>query len=273
MRPQAYTLASLSSMRRADSSGIAGIVGVRRVDGGSGRWRCLLFLNAHSGQVLALAIVLGMAGCVESLGSGPRGRGQKYLERHEWAVQRFEDTPDVEVIYLGDSILSLWQHPPGPEGKTVNLAIGGDQIEHVLWRLQDARLASEGPWIVVLEVGTNNLGVANQSPTDTALGVRAVVQRVTEVWPRARVVVLSLLPREGAVDEQVQATNALLRSVDERADVSFLDLDEVFRSSATGAPRRDYFVDGLHPSELGYAEIAMWLQAAGVFMGLQVTPE
>lgn len=122
------------------------------------------------------------------------------------------------LILLGDSITESWigtnmgfperrarEVPPILQKRLVQgggyhplvLAIGGDQTQHLLYRLQHGELPPRvrqhpGATFVVL-IGTNNLG-SGMLPEPTARGVQAVAEYLLEETA-GRVVVQLVLPR------------------------------------------------------------------------------
>ena len=89
------------------------------------------------------------------------------------------DRPDrVDLLFVGDSITEGWL----ADGRATwdreyaplhpyNLGIGGDETQHVLWRLDHGEVDGLNPGAVVLLIGTNNLGNAGHTPEQTAAGV------------------------------------------------------------------------------------------------------
>lgn len=82
----------------------------------------------------------------------------------------------ARVVFLGDSITHNW---PGPlfrerfaPHQALNLGVPGDPTQSLLWRLRSADWPEAlRPGLVVLLVGTNNLGTCVQAE-NIALGVQ-----------------------------------------------------------------------------------------------------
>lgn len=190
----------------------------------------------------------------------------------------------VRLVFVGDSITDFWhldENPwfPGlycgwsvwnesfggevPQHKALNLGVSGDRIEHVLHRLLPATQGGEGwldrpdlqPDTVFVMLGINNSFDAEKpAPTSIVKGVEAVVARLRERKPKARIVIQSLLPTEDATKNRdlVQPVNAALRAhAATLPNTAFLDLYPSFVDEA-GLQRRVLFNDGLHPSRDGY---------------------
>lgn len=190
----------------------------------------------------------------------------------------------VRLVFVGDSITDFWHldaNPwlPGrycgksvwdeslggavPAHKALNLGVSGDRIEHVLHRLLPAAQGGEGwldradlqPDTVFVMLGINNSFDA-EAPAATSIerGIVAVVNRIRERKPRARIVLQSLLPTDDDAKNRdvVRPVNQAIRALAaDSANMGYLDLYPAF-VDADGHQRRDLFNDGLHPSRDGY---------------------
>lgn len=191
----------------------------------------------------------------------------------------------VRIVFIGDSITDFWHldaNPwfPGkfcgrtiwdesfngtiPGQRALNLGVSGDRIEHVLHRIMPSAKGGDGwldrddlqPETIFVMLGINNSFDAEAPAMDSIFkGVVAVVARIHERKPKARIVVQSLLPSDDAAKnrELVVPVNALLRAyADAAGGVDYLDLYPAFVDDQ-GMPRRNLFNDSLHPSRDGYA--------------------
>jgi len=124
----------------------------------------------------------------------------------------------------------------------------------VLWRLQQAPLTPLAPKVIVVQIGTNNLGRGAGAAAETLLGIRTVLAVLREQCPQAKVVLAALFPRgthlNAARGEGLQVNQAL--AADPGEGVTFLDIGERF-IDAQGDLRTDLIADELHPSPAGYA--------------------
>ncbi|WP_197042289.1 GDSL-type esterase/lipase family protein [Sandarakinorhabdus oryzae] len=190
----------------------------------------------------------------------------------------------VRLVFIGDSITDFWHldaNPwmPGrycgksvwdesfggavPAHRALNLGVSGDRIEHVLHRLLPAAEGGEGwldradlqPQVIFVMLGINNSFDA-EAPAATSIerGITAVVARIRERKPGARIVLQSLLPTDDEAKNRdvVRPVNQALQAMAARsATMAYLDLYPDF-VDAQGRQRRDLFNDGLHPSRDGY---------------------
>lgn len=98
---------------------------------------------------------------------------RRHVQATAVAERHPRDHPAPRVVLLGDSIfeaLALNTSHAAVLGRTIGerwpsplvLAVGGDQTQHLLWRLQNgelsAAMASDPAVLFVLHIGTNNLG-------------------------------------------------------------------------------------------------------------------
>ena len=112
----------------------------------------------------------------------PREGG--WMKRHESMNERVAKG-NVDIVFIGDSITQGWEG----RGKNVwakfyggrnavNLGIGGDRTQHVIWRLQNGNLKGISPKAAVIMIGTNNSG--SNSPEQIAEGVTEIVKILNE---------------------------------------------------------------------------------------------
>ncbi|HOX58443.1 MAG TPA: GDSL-type esterase/lipase family protein [Candidatus Paceibacterota bacterium] len=193
------------------------------------------------------------------------GQGhQRFLELNERVKQ---SQGRAEVIFVGDSITQGWEG----NGKAVwkkyytprhalNLGIGSDHTQHVLWRLDNGNLDGLHPKAAVLLIGVNNIPHTNNTPRDVLEGVTAVVHKLREKLPEAKILLLGIFPfREDFCEQRGKAlqVNQALRKLDDGCRVRFLDIGHLF-IQPDGRISRDIMRDFLHLSPTGYR---LWAEA------------
>jgi lysophospholipase L1-like esterase len=201
-------------------------------------------------------------------------------ERHEQFNARAKqghEKGDIDLIFLGDSITEGWESA-GKEvwqkyyakRNAVDFGIGGDETQHVLWRLENGNVDgldkpqpkdAKPPHLVVLMIGTNNLGNSSATPEQTAAGVEAVVKELRTKLPQTRVLLLAIFPRDakpdGALRNKVAATNQLIKAAKLPDGVTYLDIADKF-TDRDGVISKEVMPDQLHLSPKGYE---IWAQA------------
>lgn len=170
---------------------------------------------------------------------------------------------NARIVFIGDSITQGWEFA----GKHVwaeyyerrgalNLGIGGDRTQEVLWRLDHAKLDGLSPRLVVLMIGTNNI-VSRTGANSVAQiidGIRAVVGDLRSRWPRSRILLVSLLPRgenPSEVRGEVLQVNQVIQRFADDDRVEWVDFGARFVADDGTIPGR-LMPDYLHLSEDGY---------------------
>jgi lysophospholipase L1-like esterase len=187
-------------------------------------------------------------------------------DRHAQFLVRAKEG-DIDVLFLGDSITDQW--PQVGEWSWLKLAhynpanfgIGGDRTEHLLWRLEHGELQGIAPKLVVLLIGTNNIGhVHDERPEWIAAGIKKIVETIRRELPRSKILLLGIFPRGLPASRQrssVDAVNREIRQLDDGVQIRFLDLDAQFLDQA-GNLRSEIMPDGVHLSAKGYE---LWYRA------------
>jgi lysophospholipase L1-like esterase len=190
----------------------------------------------------------------------PADRKDKgWVKLHESFLERAKKG-DVDVLFLGDSITQgwggakeVWDKSFGPM-KPANFGIGGDQTQHVLWRITEGKeLEGIQPKAVVLMIGTNNMG--GHSAEQIAEGVTAIVKELNAQRPKAKVLLLGIFPRSpkptDAVRDKIKQTNERIAKLDDGKQVYYLDIGAKFLDKEGNLPK-DIMPDFLHLSKQGY---------------------
>ncbi len=169
---------------------------------------------------------------------------------------------DVDLAFIGDSITQgwegrgkkVWQKYYG-DRRTINLGIGGDRTEHVIWRLTHGNFGNIKPKVAVLLIGTNNTGHLMQNPQQVAAGIERILEILKQKTPETKVLMLGILPRgKKHFDEKRLnniAINQMIRRFADGERVHYTDIGDVFLNSDGTLPE-SIMPDALHLSEEGY---------------------
>jgi lysophospholipase L1-like esterase len=133
-------------------------------------------------------------------------------------------------------------------------------------------VAAVSPDVIVLQIGTNNLG-AGHSPAATSAGITKIVNKLQKQLPDARILLVGILPRGGNANDPFRAKIAEVNR-----QISALNIPDSVRFVSVGAKLLE--VDGslspsvmpdyLHPSLLGYFE---YLSAIGPTLGAMLNKQ
>lgn len=185
---------------------------------------------------------------------------------------------DPQIAFIGDSITQGWEG----RGKetwnkfyadrgAINLGIGGDRTENVIWRLTHGNLGKIKPKVAVLLIGTNNTGHVMQDPAEVADGVARILEILSERLPDTKVVLHGVFPRgEGPLDEKRLnniAINQRIRRLADGDQVRFLEIGDQF-VEPDGSISTEIMPDKLHLSVEGYERWAKALEPTLVDLGL-----
>lgn len=192
--------------------------------------------------------------------------GDAWLILHEAHVKTVAaNRGPIDVLLVGDSITIQWgdtwkRH--FPDQKTVNIGIGGDKTQNVLWRLDHGGVDGLEPRAIVLMIGNNNMFFTPETGTEAAAqGVAMCVKNLREKFSAATLVVAKILPAHAPGNrfyEDIRKTNAALDGLKLDADpnVAVLDLWSEF-THADGTLKKELFTpDNIHLSPAGYAVYA-----------------
>jgi len=168
----------------------------------------------------------------------------------------------AQVIFIGDSITQGWEGA-GKEvwakyyapRNAVNLGIGGDRTQHVLWRLDNGNLAGLQPKAAVVMIGTNNSNGEDNTIEQIAGGVTAIVTRLREKLPDTKVLLVAIFPRSenpGLQRGKLLQINQILQRLGDNQNVFYVDFGYKF-IDADGLIPRNLMPDYLHLSPEAYA--------------------
>jgi lysophospholipase L1-like esterase len=183
-----------------------------------------------------------------------------WQEKHE-ALRARAKKGGVEILFLGDSLTEGWRDNAVWRGRYVrrraaNFGVGGDTVENVLWRVENGEVLGIAPRVVVLEIGTNNLGLQGDGPDAVAEKIAALVEGLRARLPGAKVLLLAVFPRGALPGSEMRANiarvNARIAKLDDGKAVRFLDLGPRLMN-ADRSISKEIMPDLLHLSEKGYA--------------------
>ena len=193
--------------------------------------------------------------------AGPKKRFELLNERVK------EVKGNVDLAFIGDSITQgwegngkdVWPHYYGKR-KAINLGIGGDRTQHLLWRFDHGNLDGIRPKLAVLMIGTNNSGDNSNTGPEMADGVTAVVRALQSKVPGIKTLLLAIFPRGADFNNQrgkILQVNQVIEKLADNKTIFHLDIGHHF-VEPDGKISRAIMPDFLHLTALGYW---MWAEA------------
>jgi lysophospholipase L1-like esterase len=196
----------------------------------------------------------------------PAPRSGRWMKRHESFNARVKKG-NVDLIFVGDSITQGWEGGGKKvwsefygKRNAVNLGIGGDRTEHVLWRLDNGNADGISPKVAVVMIGTNNSGKSRNTASEIVDGVTAVVAKLRSKLPKTKVLLLDIFPRGRQFNDQrgqILQINQAVRRLERDNFVTYLEIGHLFLEN-DGSLSKDIMPDALHLSAKGYG---IWAKA------------
>ncbi len=181
--------------------------------------------------------------------------------------QKFEEArtlgDQIQVVFLGDSITHFWESngrevfaETFPPYHTLNLGFSGDRTQHTLWIARESGIFKLiHPRLVVLMIGTNNIGWKESTPEQTVAGIQQILAAVREQAPQAKILLFAVFPRGKTADDpmrrQVEEINRGLPALADNQNIFFVDINrQLMNPDGTIDPA--VMPDYLHPARAGY---------------------
>ena len=232
--------------------------------------RTLIITIAMSIAAFLLATVVVLSQTTSTITPEPR-QSEFWLNRFDEINRRIEQG-NIDLLFIGDSITHFWEgtiyptdsDPHGTAGQAVwdeyysqrnavNIGIGGDKIEHILWRLDHGNIGGISPKLIVLLAGTNN--AKDNTAAEIADGIVTIIDKLQLKLPASKILLLSIFPRGEHPNELrtilANASETAAAKIAGRDKVHYMDIAANFLSN-DGFLSPEIMPDALHPNELGY---------------------
>ena len=225
-----------------------------------------LLVVAVATNVLAGVAVPSIPACLQPQSQHRDARVYDWDHRHQEILDRNRKMkPDV--VFIGDSITHFWGGEPsdfrgrseGSWKKMVgshvasNLGFGFDYIDNAYYRIQHGELDGIAPKIIVILLGTNNLGHRKDSPEVCAENMQAFLDLLRVKVPGSKILLLGILPRGDAdLNKLILATNRLYSKIADGKEIFFVDVGTMYLPDGATLVPKDLMPDGVHPSAKGY---------------------
>src|ERR1051326_5183395 len=187
---------------------------------------------------------------------------QGWKDRQDLLNKRAADAGEkAQVIFIGDSITQGWEGG-GKEvwaryyapRNAVNLGIGGDRTQHVLWRLDNGNLEGINPKAAVVMIGTNNSNGEDNTVEQIAAGAQAIVEKLRQKVPQTKILLVAIFPRGENPNPQrgkILQVNQIIRKLADGQNIIWSDFGHKFVNEQGQIPR-ELMPDYLHLSAKGY---------------------
>ena len=130
----------------------------------------------------------------------------------------------------------------------------------MLWRLDNGNLKGLKPKAAVLMIGTNNSNGDDNTASQIADGVTAIVRKLREKLPDTKILLLPIFPRGENFNNQrgkVLQVNQVLQKLADDRNILWVDFGHKYVTTEGRIPR-DLMPDYLHLSPRAYE---MWAES------------
>lgn len=176
------------------------------------------------------------------------------------------------VLFVGDSLtewwllygIASWNADFAPLG-AYDDGVAGDTTSNLLYRLDSGSLAGIAPEVVVVEIGTNNIGLLDQPAAEVVGGITAVIDTLHARLPAARILLEDVYPRDNAHTPrrlEVDSINSTLARTRFQAPVTLVDPGQALLGPDQAFKPGVIHNDLLHPTAAGYRILAAQLDPA-----------
>jgi len=215
------------------------------------------------------------AKAVQDQPSGPADRPAARPDDQTWVNKHVElldkaKRGNIDLYFEGDSITRRWEGEARHKAnwdlnfggwKAANFGAGGDRIQNVLYRVQNGELDGVNPKVIVLLIGTNNVGFLPVEGSDAALvedvtrGFKACVNAMLQKAPKARILLIGITPRNTngttALMPTINQINSQLAKLADGKRIKYLSINDKL-ADKDGKLHDGMTEDGLHLTNKGY---------------------
>ena len=192
----------------------------------------------------------------------PVSRTGSVTNRQALVLRRAKENPGAcDIEFIGDSIMQGWETRGSNvwsefygQRKVINMGVGGDRTQHVLWRFEQGQLDGVKAKVAVVMIGTNNSNKDDNTEADILAGVDAIVQQIRTRQPDTKIILLGIFPRGQTFSPQrgkILQVNEALAKLDDGKNIFYLDIGPQLIES-DGSIAKSMMRDYLHPGEAGY---------------------
>jgi lysophospholipase L1-like esterase len=183
-----------------------------------------------------------------------------WLDQFQKKIDEAHKMPSVDLLFDGDSITAGWKGGGGgiwghkyAKLNAYDFANPGDSVNGLIWQVQNGQVDSLHPKLIVLLIGTNNLGHA--SAEQIADGIKVLIGEYQKHCPGSPILLQGIFPRGPSATDparaKIKSINQIISHYADDNKVIYLDFGDKFLQP-DGTLTKDMMPDFLHPSAKGY---------------------
>lgn len=185
---------------------------------------------------------------------------QRTHDTHKKHLELYKGKDEIKVAFLGDSMMERWLSTGKPLWDSkfkeyANLGVGGDGIEHLLYRLnKNGELDGILDVVkqldkIIFQIGTNN--IEKKSVDHVLEGTINIIKLIFQKQPQCELVVYGLLNRTDIPNDKIKELNTKLEDYIKSQNNPKLTY-RFFGDKVNNDNK--FFDDHVHLSALGYGE-------------------
>lgn len=194
-----------------------------------------------------------------------------WAARHAAVLER-NKTVKPAYVFFGDSITHWWGGEPksimpvvGADsweklfGKhpVTNCGFGFDYIDNAYYRVENGELDGIAPRVILVNLGTNNIGHRGDSAKICGDNMAAFVKLLRKKSPRAKILLVGVYPRrEVRLAETIETTNRLYSKLADGKHVFFVNPGLLLQAENAKTANPKLMRDQVHLNAAGYRIIA-----------------
>mgnify|MGYP000845312643 FL=1 len=174
------------------------------------------------------------------------------------------------IVFVGDSLTDFYRTGEFFLNIDVyNRGIASDTTDDILKRL-DETVLSISPRKIFLQIGTNDLG-NHKKPTYVINNIKKIVYQIQKALPNGEIYLISLYPVNSKAiafsrlivrsrkNKHINLINQELEMFAKASNLTYIDVASHLKDEK-GNLKKEYTVEGLHISILGYCKISAVLK-------------
>ena len=190
-----------------------------------------------------------------------------WVSKHTELVEKAK-RDNIDLYFEGDSITRRWEATHNANWdqnfggwRAADFGAGGDRTQNVLYRIEHGELDGVNPKVIVLLIGTNNVGFVPVKGSDEALveditkGIKACLDVFQQKAPKAKILLMGITPRNTngstALMPTINKINQRIAKFANNKRIKYLNINDTLADN-DGKLYEGMTDDGLHLTDKGY---------------------
>ncbi|MBQ6704572.1 MAG: hypothetical protein IJN19_01005 [Opitutales bacterium] len=195
-----------------------------------------------------------------------------WANRHAAVLER-NKLVKPDYVFFGDSITHWWGGQPKCDVMPVvgadsweklfaghvvtNCGFGFDYIDNAYYRVENGELDGIAPRVILVNLGTNNIGHRGDSSEACGDNMAAFVQLLREKSPKSKILLVGVYPRrEKQLAEIIEKTNLRYAALADGEHVFFVNPGTFLLAAGSKTANPELMRDSVHLNAAGYRVIA-----------------